>query len=467
MLYHAPVDYQADRRPHNTAVFAHDYQWHYADLVAASHSVANELLSMGVKPGDRIGVLGLNSAAHLAVFLAGSRIGAVTVSVNFRLAPPEIAFILDDAGVEVLFVTDNQIDEIITATIGARTGKTRLIANREDAEQQLKAVIDGNKTPVVSDRYMDERAPVLQLYTSGTTGKPKGVVLSHRNIGSLVGMMGLSNNGQYTSDNVDCCVAPMFHIGGAGIAYLTLATGGHCILQEAFDPVRVVETIQRDRVNTMFMVPAMMQAIVKLVPNVEQYDLSSMESIAYGAAPISETLLREAMALFKCDFTQVYGMTETTGTVLALPPEDHERALNGEAHLLRSCGKTCPGNEVKIIDSDGNRVAAGVTGEICLRSASNMVEYFGRPDATEKTLVDGWVMTGDAGFIDEDGYVFLRDRLKDMVVTGGENVYPVEVENVLAGLPGVVEVAVIGVPDEKYGEALLAIFAMKPGAEIT
>jgi len=467
MLIHQPIDYHAHRRPKNVALSAADYTWDYATLASKSHSVATALINLGVSHGDRVGVLGLNSAAHFAVILGASRIGAVTVSVNFRLAPAELAFILDDAQIDVLFITDNTIDEVINQTLVQRQMPTRLVANRDDAYLRLVSLLDNDVTPIIQNNSLNENAPVLQLYTSGTTGKPKGAVLSHRNITSLTHMMSLANDGLYRSDTVNLVVAPLFHIGGAGVTYIGLAHGAHCIMHPSFDPVAVVETIQSSGVTTLFMVPAMIQAIVKLVPNVEQYELGSLEAIAYGAAPISASLLTEALALFKCEFSQVYGMTETTGTVIALPPEDHERALNGYPHLLTACGKPCPGNEVKIIDENGNTLGPNQTGEICLRSANNMLEYFNRPDATQKTIQNGWILSGDAGYVDDEGYIYLRDRIKDMVVSGGENIYPVEVENVLAGLPGVVEVAVIGIPDDNYGEALLAIFAMKSDQPLT
>jgi len=462
MLLHQPIDYHATRRPHSPALEASDHTWDYRTLVARSHAVAQTLLDLGVAEGERVGVLGLNSAAHLAVVLGASRIGAVTVSANFRLAPAELAFVLDDAEITVLFVTDNSIDDVITKTLASRNRATRLIAARADAEQKLDQVLARTVDPVVRDALLHESSPVLQLYTSGTTGKPKGAVLSHRNMSSLTNMMAICNDNIYGPRTVCLVVAPLFHIGGMGVVYIGLAHGCNNIMHEAFDPLRVVNAIQDERVATMFMVPAMIQAIVKMVPNVRDYNFSTLTLIAYGASPISVSLLEEAMDVFGCDFSQVYGMTETTGTVIALPPEDHERALREKPELLTSCGRACAGNEVKIVDEHGHRVPANETGEICLRSASNMVEYYNRPEATQATIQDGWVFTGDAGFMDDEGYVYLRDRLKDMVVSGGENIYPVEVENVLAGIPGVVEVAVIGIPDETYGEALLAFFAMKP-----
>lgn len=465
MRLHQPIDYHADRRPHHTAVVAHDHHWDYGTLVARSHAIARLMREQGISEGDRIAVLGLNSARHFAVFLAASRVGAVAVSVNFRLAPAELAFILDDANVSLLFVTDASIDQAVTAMVATREQPTRIIGDRDDAILSWEAVFHAASAPL-TDAPVSENAPVLQLYTSGTTGKPKGAVLSHRNMTSLVTSMNIGNDGAYTSDNVDLLVAPLFHIGGAGVGYLTLATGGRVILHEAFDPVRVVTTIQDNRVNTLFMVPAMIQAIVKLVPNIESYDLSSLTHIAYGAAPISVSLLKEALAIFGCDFSQVYGMTETTGTIISLPPEDHQRALAGNEQLLRACGKASPGVEVKIIDAQGNTLPPGETGEICMRSTSNMLGYYNREEATAKTLVDGWVHSGDAGYMDNAGYIYLRDRMKDMVISGGENIYPVEVENVLAGLPGVIEVAVVGIPDETFGEALLAVFVLKPGGHL-
>jgi acyl-CoA synthetase (AMP-forming)/AMP-acid ligase II len=203
------------------------------------------------------------------------------------------------------------------------------------------------------------------------------------------------------------------------------------------------------------------------IPGIETRDFSKMEQIFYGASPISETVLRRALEVFQCDFIQVYGMTETTGTVVSLSTEDHRRALESKPELLRSCGRPCVGAEAKVMDVDGNEVAVGEVGEIWLRSDTNMIGYYNQPDATAKTLTNGWVHSGDAGYMDTEGFLYLKDRIKDMVVSGAENIYPVEVENAIAQHEAVQDVAVIGVPDDKFGEALLAFVVTKPGATLT
>jgi len=259
----------------------------------------------------------------------------------------------------------------------------------------------------------------------------------------------------------------MFHVGGLATAAIAIMGGGGVVLHRAFDPDAVVHALEHDGITAVFMVPAMIQALLHGVSDIHQRDFSRLKCITYGAAPITEGLLREAIKVFGCEFVQYFGQTETCGGVSSLTWHDHELALSGRPELLRSCGRSMAGVRIKVCDQQGNELPCGETGEFVVKSDSNMISYWKLPLATEETLQDGWIHTGDAGYLDEDGYAFLRDRLKDMVITGGENVYPAEVENVLGAHPSILEVAVIGIPDEKYGEALLAIAALKQGASLT
>jgi acyl-CoA synthetase (AMP-forming)/AMP-acid ligase II len=233
-----------------------------------------------------------------------------------------------------------------------------------------------------------------------------------------------------------------------------------------FDPMQVLDDMEQQPVTAVFLVPAMIGAMLQ-TPNVEQRDFSKLRQIFYGASPISETLLRQAMGVLKCDFIQMYGMTETTGTVINLSADDHRLALTDRPELLRAAGRPSVGVKAKIVDDDGIELVSGEIGELWIKSDTNMLAYDHLPEATAETLTDGWVHTGDAGYIDQQGYIFLKDRIKDMVVSGAENIYPVEVENAIAKHPAVLEVAVIGVPDEKFGEALLAFIVLKPKISLT
>jgi len=255
---------------------------------------------------------------------------------------------------------------------------------------------------------------------------------------------------------------PSFHIGGAGWGIQGFTAGARSIVVSEFDPGEVLALIEEQGVSKMFMVPAAMRLCLHH-PKARETDYSSIRYILYGASPIPIDLLREAIEVFDCGFVQLYGMTETTGTATYLPPGDHDpRAVD---ERMKSAGKPLPGVQVKVIDEAGLEVAPRVVGEICLASKANMSGYWNLPEATEKSLIDGYVHTGDAGYLDEDGYVYVHDRVKDMIVSGGENVYPAEVESALFGHPAIADVAVIGIPDDKWGEAVKAIVVLKPGAE--
>jgi acyl-CoA synthetase (AMP-forming)/AMP-acid ligase II len=464
MLIHDFLEYYARDNPDVACVTQAEISWTYAEQDNYANQLANGLLDLGVAKGDRVAIIGENSPAHYSLFFATSKIGAVAVPLNYRLAPAELAFIINDADVKVLLVLDG-MERSYDALKESLNGEPKVLyhgmAGQEDWDEWINQY--PTSKPLVDVAGGD---PLVQMYTSGTTGNPKGVVTSHANIMSLV--IGNDRAAPYRAAVGDSgiLVAPLFHIGGAGSVFAAIFGGQQSLLHKAFDPVKLVEDMEQYPVTGIFMVPAMIGAVLQL-PDIEQRDFSKLRQIFYGASPISETVLRRALEVFQCDFVQMYGMTETAGTVVSLSAEDHCRALSGETKLLRSAGRPVVGAQVQIMSPSAEQMPVGEVGEIWLKSENNMLGYFHLPEATQDTMIDGWVRTGDAGYIDEEGFIYLKDRIKDMVVSGAENIYPVEVENAIAKHAAVVDVAVIGIPDEKFGEALLAFVVLKSGESLS
>ncbi|MDA9509372.1 acyl-CoA synthetase [Bradyrhizobium sp. CCBAU 11386] len=421
----------------------------YRALDELSNQVANGLVATGVRPASRVAILDRNSDIFFQVLLGAAKVRAVLVPINARLAPPEIAFAVNDAQTEILFVGE---------------AFEKIIAEIQDQLDTIRQII------VLDSRYLKWRdaqplsepgLPVsaddvcLQLYTSGTTGYPKGVQLSHANFP----LQSLEDWKAWSSDDVMLLAMPLFHIAGVGTGVLGLMAGLKTVVLREFVPSVVLEAIERDRITITFLVPAMILAMLA-ERDVENFDLSSLRKIIYGASPIPLELLRKSLRVFRyAGFFQVYGLTETTGVITVLGDTDHSA---GDDELLRSCGHAIEGVELRIIDALGKSLSARQVGEVVCRSSQNMRGYWNRTDDTARTLRNGWLHTGDAGFLDENGYLYIYDRLKDMIVSGGENVYPAEIESALYGHTDIADVAVIGVPDERWGEAVKALIVLKP-----
>jgi acyl-CoA synthetase (AMP-forming)/AMP-acid ligase II len=448
---------QAARHGDKTAVQIDDRTLSYAELDRRAGQVAGLLAEAGVKPGDRIAWLGRSSEAFFEIFFGAARARVCLAPINSRLAVPEIAFILKDSGADLFFVTPEFFEaaEQVTALVdrpirriavgGGRVGFESYEALREAAPAPAAA------TPRPGD-------DVLQLYTSGTTGLPKGVRLNNANYAAFLRLRTEVEGFDYRAEDTVLIVMPLFHVAGTNISFAGLAAGGKLILLPEFRPAEVLRLIEAERVAHVFLVPAMINMLLQ-APEIETTDLSSLKTIAYGASPIGEAVLAKAKERFGCGFIQFYGMTESAGAGTYLPPDAHT------GDLLRSCGRPWPTLEIRILDDAGREAAPGEIGEIAIKGEIVMAGYWNRPEATAETVTpDGWLRTGDAGYRDERGFFFVHDRVKDMIVSGGENIYPAEVENAIMGCPGVADAAVIGVPDERWGEAVKAIVVPAAGA---
>jgi len=435
----------------------------FSEFDVLTNRVANALIALGVKPGDRIAYLGKNSDIYFELLLGAMKAGVVMAPVNWRLAGPEVAFIVGDCKAPVLFVGPEFIAQV--RNIKPQLSSVRTVMTTEGGApkwQDFGAWRDaqsGNdpKVPISSKDI------AIQLYTSGTTGKPKGAMLSHANFLNALEAGGDQELDwkNWTEDDVSLVAMPVFHIGGSGWGVTNLYHGAKGVIAREFDPTKVLDFFEQSGITKLFMVPAAMQFVVRQ-PRARQVDFSRLKYMLYGASPIPAALLKECIEVFGCGFVQMYGMTETTGTIVALPPEDHVEGLD----RMRSAGKALPGVELAIFDANGNPLPPGEVGEIATRSGSNMAGYWNLPEATAKTLgSDGWLRTGDAGYMDSDGYLYIHDRIKDMIISGGENIYPAEVESAICDHPDVAEVAVVGVPDDIWGEAVKAVVVMKQGKQ--
>ena len=430
----------------------------YAEIERRAAQIAHGLTARGIGPGDRVAYLGKNSLAYFEYFLGAMKARAVTVPVNWRLADPEVAYILQNARPKLLLIEP----EFAATAANAAPAVDVLVSG--GLRDTFNAWCDSQHSEPVNP-VVDWRETVLQLYTSGTTGRPKGAMLTHQSLlGLRMNPETLPEWYRWTAADSSLIAMPVAHISGTGWGLWTLQHGATGVIVREFDPNVVFELMVANRINKVMMVPTAMQIAVRH-PLAKTTDFSFLRYLYYGGAPLPVELLSECADVFRCGFVQMYGMTETSGTIAALAPEDHDPARGGR---LRSVGRALPGVELKISDAEGRTLPPEMMGEIMIRTQANMAGYFEMPGETAATIdSQGWLRSGDAGYLDDAGYLYLKDRVKDMIISGGENIYPAEVEHAIYGHPKVAEVAVIGVPHPKWGEAVKAFIVPVQGATPT
>jgi len=456
--------YYARERPAAVAMTFEGRDTSYNALDRHANQVAWALAGDGVGKGRRIAYLGKNSDHYFEILFGAAKAGAVMTPIGWRLSAAEIAFIVEDCGAAIVFVGP-ELMKLAEQALSGLERRPKLIAMEPggpDGVMLYEAWRDAasNRAVMVA---VAESDIALQIYSSGTTGKPKGVMLSHANL--LSGRREVARArlawDVWDSEDVSLVAMPVAHVGGSVWGIIGFMNGARGVIAREFDAVKVLDYIELDKVSKLFMVPAALQIVVRQ-PRARQVDYSRLRCVQYGAAPMPIDLLRECLEVFGCGFCQQYGMTETAGTIVYLPPEDH--SLDGNRRM-RAAGLPLPGVELRIVDVAGNPLPANAVGEVVTRSVANMAGYWHMQEATDAAIDDeGWLRTGDAGYLDEDGYLYIHDRVKDMIISGAENIYPAEVENAIYGHPDVAEVAVIGVPDDKWGEAVKAVIVLKPGA---
>ncbi|MDE2398943.1 MAG: long-chain fatty acid--CoA ligase [Burkholderiales bacterium] len=448
---------RALRTPERKALTFEGVSWTYAELQQRIDRLAALLRSRGVKRGERVGFLGHNQPAFFETMFAAARLGAIFVPLNFRLSGPELAYIIGDAGLHTLIV-DAPHRPVID---GVRAGLAcRDFWSADSAAEGWPAIgaAQAATPPLAAGEAVDQDEVAVIMYTSGTTGRPKGAMLTHGNL------WWNNTNAMHTisiqADDLALVVAPLFHIGGLNVTTLVIwQMGGHLLLHRGFDPQRFIADVVAYRVTTTFAVPAML-LFVSQRPEFVSADLSSLRMVVCGGAPVPEPLLR-LYAERGVPINQGYGLTETSPMVTFLAPEWGMAKLG-------SAGRTPLFTEVRIVDAAGATVTEPLArGEVLVRGPNIMKGYWRNPEATAAAIdPEGWFHSGDIGYLDAEGFLYIADRLKDMLISGGENVYPAEVESVLYAHPAVAEVAVIGQPDPQWGEAVVAVVALEPGAKL-
>lgn len=457
------VTVHASRYPSRPALADHDgsRSLTYGDLEARTNAVAASLSAKGIRRGDRVAMLTLNSIEMLEIYIACAKLGAIAVPVNFRLAPPEVEYVLRDSGAQLLFTSPALVPVAEAACTPETFVRERIVV--PDAAMRAAGdgggyaeLLNGDPTRVVRDITHDDVCVIM--YTSGTTGRPKGAMLTHGNF-QWNAIHGLRFGSGVGYEDVCLTAAPLFHIGALGVQTLPfLYAGASTVMMEAFEPGAWIAAAERHRITMAFAVPAMWAAIAHH-PSIDAADLGSLEFAITGGAPCPVPVIERLQSLGMA-FTEGFGMTETSPNACYLPQDDVVRKAG-------SIGKPVMHMDFRLVRDDGSEAAVGEVGELVVRGPNVFVGYWDKPQATAEAIREGWFHTGDLGKIDEEGFYTLVDRKKDMIISGGENIYPIEVEQAMVRHPDVNEVAVVGRPDEKWGETVVAVVVRAEGSSLT
>lgn len=452
--------------PNKTAILDGDKALTYRQFAERVCKVAGALELAGIEKGDRVAILLLNESRYLELLYSITMLGAIAVPLNVRLAPEELKFILQDSGSKLLFLHREFVP--LLPLIQNEVPSIQQCILCED-EVQAEGTIGYEEwveevDPLPLLAHAEENDVAAIFYTGGTTGTPKGVMLTHRNLLSNAYNVGLALS--YSPQDIYLHAAPMFHAADSASTFAITVVGGTHAHVRAFDPVRVMKTIESQKVTSTLLVPTMINMLINH-PSIKEYDLSSWVKVIYGASPCPPEVLKKAKTLLPTQFYQGYGLSEASPVLTILRPEHH--VVEGEEHemaRLASCGHPLPGVEVRCVNGRGEDVQVGEVGEIIARGPNIMKGYWNRPEETAAAIKDGWLYTGDMAVIDEENFYYVVDRKKDMIVTGAENVYSVEVENVVYTHPAVLEAAVIGIPHPKWGEAVHAVVVVKKDHQV-